>query len=145
MLSGEYNHLVDTKGRINVPAKFRCELGDSFIMCKGLDKCISVYPKSAWDELAAKIKSLPTTDRNARRFSRFILGSALECTPDKQGRTKVSASLMEYAGIEKDIVVVGVETKVEIWDSKEWAKYNDVSDDCMEDVAQEMFEAGITL
>ncbi|MGN8913798.1 division/cell wall cluster transcriptional repressor MraZ [Anaerofustis butyriciformans] len=145
MLIGEYNHTVDSKGRVSVPAKFRNELGDSFIMCKGLDKCIWVYPQDAWKELAAKIKSLPTTDRNARRFSRFILGSACECSPDKQGRTNVSQPLREYAGITKDIVVVGVEDKVEIWDKAQWDSFNDMSDDDINDVAQEMYEAGISI
>lgn len=145
MLYGEFKHNVDQKGRINVPAKFRSELGDSFVVCRGIDRCLSVYSMDAWEVLQEKISSLPTTDKNARTITRHFLGSAVICSPDKQGRTKLTASLFHYAGIEKEIVIVGLGEKAEIWDRKQWENYDTLSTESIADISQAMFESGIRL
>lgn len=145
MLYGEFRHNVDTKGRINVPAKFRNELGDSFVVCRGIDRCLSVYSMDAWNVLQEQISSLPTTDKNARTLTRHFLGSAVICTPDKQGRTKLSPSLFDYAGIDKEITIVGLGSKAEIWDRQQWENYDTLSSESIADVSQSLFESGIRL
>ncbi len=145
MLYGEYRHNVDSKGRINVPAKFRTELGDSFVVCRGIDRCLSVYSMDAWDALQEKISSLPTTDKNARALTRHFLGSAVICNPDKQGRTKLTQSLFDYAGIKKEITIVGLGSKAEIWGREQWEDFDTLSTESIEDVSQALFESGIRL
>lgn len=114
-----------------MPSKFRGELGASFVMTKGIDKCLFVFPMNEWQKLEEKIKSLPLTDRNARKAMRYFLGGAAECGPDKQGRINIPLPLREYAGLKKDVVIMGLSTRIEIWDSDEWAMYdiNEYSDD----------------
>lgn len=142
MLIGEYNHTVDTKGRVSVPAKFRNELGDLFVMCKALDKCLWVYPLEKWEKVSSQIQSLPMS-KNATRFSRLILGSASECSPDKQGRINIPMSLRQYANINKDVTIVGLSSKIEIWDSELWDKFNEEECSDMAEVAEAMGELGI--
>jgi len=123
LFSGEYQHSVDPKGRLIMPSKFREGLGDKFMITRGLDDCLFVYSMADWESFEAKLKSLPMTDNNARAFVRFFLSGASECELDKQGRILVPQSLRDYAGIEKDVAVVGVSTRVEIWDKDKWQSY----------------------
>ncbi len=129
MFSGEYQHSVDPKGRLIMPSKFREGLGDKFMITRGLDDCLFVYSMTDWESFESKLKSLPMTDNNARAFVRFFLSGATECELDKQGRILVPQNLRDYAGIDKDVAVVGVSSRVEIWDKDKWQKYiSDVND-----------------
>ena len=122
MLLGEYRHNVDTKGRVSVPSKFRADLGQSFVVTKGLDNCLFVYSKKEWETFENKLKEPPLTHNDARSFMRFFFAGATECEVDKQGRINIPQVLREYAGIKKDVVIVGVSTRAEIWDSSNWDK-----------------------
>ena len=108
MFMGEYNHTVDTKGRLIVPSKFREQLGDEFVVTKGLDGCLFVYSKSEWENIEEKFRNVPLTTKDARKFARFFFAGAASCEVDKQGRILLPVVLREYAGIEKDVVSVGV-------------------------------------
>ena len=145
MFIGEYNHSIDAKGRLIVPSKFREALGDTFFVTKGLDGCLSVYPTEEWKIFESKLRSLPITNKNARKFTRFFLAGASECEIDKQGRILIPAPLREYAGLVKDAVLVGVSSRIEIWSRDKWAEINDIDVDDMSDVAEHMEEVGISL
>ena len=145
MFIGEYNHSIDAKGRLIVPSKFREALGDTFFVTKGLDGCLSVYPTEECKIFESKLRSLPITNKNARKFTRFFLAGASECEIDKQGRILIPAPLREYAGLVKDAVLVGVSSRIEIWSRDKWAEINDIDVDDMSDVAEHMEELGISL
>lgn len=138
---GEYYHSVDVKGRMNIPVKFRELLGDSFVVTRGLDKCLSIYPTEAFQAFAQKLQSLPISDKNARQFVRFFLSGAIECELDKQGRILIPQSLRMYADISKDVVVTGNGSTIEIWDSNLWNDYNNTIDP--DAIADSMVELGI--
>ena len=120
MLLGEYNHSVDAKGRVIVPSKFREDLGTNFIVTKGFDNSLFVFSKMEWASFEEKVRSLPMTNPNARSFSRFFLAGATECELDKQGRINIPQNLLDYASITKDVVIIGVSSRVEIWDKAKW-------------------------
>lgn len=143
MFYGEYHHTIDPKGRAIVPSKFRDTLGERFILTKGLDNCLFVYSLEEWANLEAKLKALPLTNKDARAFIRFFFSGATECEADKQGRILIPSNLREYANLEKDIVIIGVSTRVEIWDKDKWDSYN--SDDNMSanDIADKMAQLGV--
>ena len=139
MFIGEFNHNIDAKGRAIVPSKFREELGDKFIVTKGMDGCLFLYTLSAWEAYVAKLSTLPTTDPNARRFVRIVTAGASECEPDGNGRIMIPASLREFAGITKEIVTIGANNRVEIWDKQRWADYNgdgDFNDELIASMAE---------
>ncbi len=143
MFIGEYKHSLDSKGRLIVPSKFRDSLGENFIMTKGLDSCLFVYPQEGWVQLENKLKSLPLTNKDARAFVRFFFAGANECTIDKQGRILIPLSLREHAKLNKDAVIIGVSTRVEIWSREEWDKYNEDDSLSYERIAEKMAELGI--
>ena len=116
MLIGEYHHNIDEKGRLIIPAKFREEIGNSFVVTKGLDGCLFVYSLVEWEKIVNKLKTLPFTKKDARTFSRFFLASATVCEFDKQGRINLVNSLIEYAGLKKECTIIGVNDRLEIWD-----------------------------
>ena len=120
MLLGEYNHNIDDKGRVSVPAKFREDLGISFIVTKGLDNCLFAYSKEEWTKFEEKLKSLPLTNPNARNFIRFFFSGATECEIDKQGRFLIPTNLRISANLEKDAIIIGVGTRIEIWNKETW-------------------------
>ncbi|MGI6066987.1 MAG: division/cell wall cluster transcriptional repressor MraZ [Bacillota bacterium] len=124
MFMGEYQHAIDSKGRLIVPVKFREDLGDNFVVTKGLDNCLFVYPMNEWKNLEAKLKALPFTKADARAFVRFFFSGATECELDKQGRILLPVNLREYAQLEKDVVVIGVSSRVEIWSKECWENYS---------------------
>ncbi len=136
MFMGEYNHTVDAKGRLIVPSKFREQLGDEFVVTKGLDGCLFVYENTEWKILEEKLKKLPLPNANARKINRFFLAGAALCEVDKQGRILLPAVLREFAGIEKDAVMVGVGNRIEIWSKESWMSAN-VYDD-MDEIAESM-------
>ena len=142
MLIGEYSHSIDTKGRIIVPAKFRTELGERFIVTKGFDGCLYGYSLEEWKTIENKIKTLPlVTGKDARNFTRFFFSSAIECELDSQGRILISQGLREFAMLEKEIVIIGVSSRIEIWSKSKWEAYNDEQDS--DDIAEKMSLLGI--
>ena len=143
MLLGEYRHNVDVKGRVSVPSKFRNDLGQTFVITKGLDNCLFMYSKQEWETFELKLKELPLTNQDARSFVRFFFAGATECEVDKQGRINIPQNLREYANIQKDVVIVGVATRAEIWDSENWNKYT--SSDSLDGtkLASQMSQLGI--
>lgn len=141
MFKGEYDHTVDAKGRIILPAKFREELGSQFVVTKGLDKCLFVYSNEEWKRIEDNFREKSMTSKDARKFMRFFFAGAADCEVDKQGRILIPAKLREYAGLEKDIVSVGVLSRVEIWSRESWE--NDSNYDDMDEIAEHMAELGI--
>ena len=141
MFMGEYNHTVDAKGRLIVPSKFREQLGEDFVVTRGLDGCLSVYANDEWTVLEAKLHALPYTNPAARKLTRFLVASAATCEVDKQGRILLPAILREFAGIEKDSVLVGVGSRIEIWSKERWLEANTFDD--MEEIAEHMEGLGI--
>lgn len=118
MLIGEYSHTLDQKGRINFPVRLRDDLGEQFVITKGLDTCLSVYPMEEWRRLEEKLRELPRA--KSRVVQRFIFAGAVEVMPDKQGRIVIPSNLRDYAGIERDVVIIGASDRVEIWDAGRW-------------------------
>ncbi len=140
---GEYNHTVDAKGRLIVPAKFREALGETFVVTKGLDGCLYVYSDEEWENIENKFRELPLTAQDARKFTRFFFAGAADCEVDKQGRILLPAVLREYAGIGKEVVLAGVLNRVEIWSKERWmdnSEYEDVNQ-----LAEHMAELGLVL
>lgn len=135
MLIGEVNHSIDAKGRYIVPAKFREELGEKFVLVKGLDACIFVYPLAKWQAVLASLEQLSATDPRARRFSRSFTARAFDVEIDKQYRVVLPPVLREFAGIEKDIVTIGATNRLEIWDKQRWLEYESLATDTFEEDA----------
>lgn len=138
MLLGEYHHNLDEKGRLIIPSKIRDELGDNFILTRGLDKCLSVYPREEWNNIINKYKELPNT-KDARNFMRFLLSGATECTFDKQGRINLPSPLMRYADLEHECVVIGVNDHLEIWSNDNWEDFVDGNESEFSDIAEHLF------
>ena len=126
MFIGEYQHSLDAKGRMFMPSKFRDELGETFIVTLGLDYCLFAFPIDEIEKLKVKIDSLSISNKEARQFARFFFAGACECETDKQGRIMIPAKLRIYAKLEKDVTVVGVSTRLEIWNSETWEKENGI-------------------
>lgn len=142
MFLGEFNHTIDDKGRLTIPARYRPALATGIVVTRGLDGCLALYDTAGWDALAEQVDALPVTDRRARDFRRFIFGSAAEATPDRQGRVLVPAYLRQYAGIDGEVTIVGMNTFIEIWNRETWqAMRQDVEND--EGNAERWAELGI--
>ena len=142
MFIGEYAHALDNKNRIVIPSKFREGLGEKFVLTKGLDGCLYAYPMTEWMILEEKLKKLPLTSKDARAFVRFFFSGANEIEVDKQGRGLIPQNLLEYASLEKEIVSIGVSTRIEIWGKEKWEAYNDSNIDFNE-IAEKMSELNI--
>ena len=141
MLIGEYAHSLDTKGRLIMPARLRQDMGDKFIVTKGLDGCLFAFSQNEWLNFETKLKALPLSDKNARNFVRFFLSGATECELDKQGRFLIPNNLRIAANLEKDTVIIGVGTRLEIWDKATWDKCDEnISAD---EIAENMTMLGI--
>ncbi len=143
MFIGEYEHNLDTKGRVTMPAKLREDIGDTFIVTKGLDGCLFAYSTIEWNNFEEKLKSLPLTNKNARDFVRFFLSGAIECEIDKQGRFLIPNNLRTYAKLEKEVVIIGVGTRIEIWNKDEWTKYSSDENISADEIAENMTMLGI--
>ena len=143
MLIGEYEHSLDTKGRLIMPAKLRIDMGEKFVITKGLDGCLFGFSQKEWDNFETKLKTLPLTNKNARDFVRFFLSGAMECELDKQGRFLLPNNLRAVAGLEKEVVTVGVGTRIEIWNKEKWTKYNSEENLSADDIAENMELLGI--
>lgn len=140
---GEYFHSLDTKGRLILPAKFREEMGESFIITKGLDRCLFVYTKTEWLSVENKLKQLPLAKAEARAFVRFFFAGAAEIDCDKQGRFVLPPTLREYAVLEKDVVVIGVSSRIEIWSKEAWQNYNEQIAPTVAEIAEHLVDLGI--
>ena len=143
MLIGEYEHSLDTKGRLIMPSKLREDMGEKFIVTKGLDGCLFGFSKIEWQNFEEKLKTLPLTNKNARDFVRFFLSGATECEIDKQGRFLIASNLREYATLEKDVVIIGVGTRLEIWNREKWKTYNSSENISADEIAENMTMLGI--
>ena len=143
MFMGEYNHTIDAKGRLIIPAKFREVLGDEFVVTKGMDGCLFVFDNSEWQAFAEKLRSLPMIDKEVRQFTRFFLAGAASVEVDKQGRVLIPAVLREYASIEKEVVLAGVLNRIEIWDKERWMEQNSFDD--MDEIAEHMEALGAVI
>lgn len=142
MFMGEYNHTIDAKGRLIVPAKFRDQLGEAFVITKGNDGCLSIYTNEAWENFLEKITKLPG-NKNSREFVRYFVSSAEVVEADKQGRVLIPANLREHAGLDKDVVLAGVIDKIEIWDKERWTSANDL--DNIDDITENLAELGLSI
>ena len=143
MFMGEYNHIIDAKGRLIIPAKFRELLGEEFVLTKGLDGCLFIYPMDEWEAFEEKLRALPLTNKNARAFSRFFVAGATMCELDKQGRILVPQTLREFAGLEKDVVLTGNLNRVEVWSKEKWSENCNFDD--MDSIAEEAWKASVSL
>ena len=143
MFMGEYNHTIDTKGRLIIPSKFRELLGDEFIVTKGLDGCLFVFPKNEWQIFEEKLRTLPLTQKSARTFTRFFVAGATTCELDKQGWILLPSTLREFAELEKDVVLAGNLNRIEIWSKAKWIE-NTAFDD-MDDIAEQMSDLGLSI
>ena len=140
MFMGEFHHNIDDKARLVMPSKFREELGDSFVITRGLEGCLFVYSKDEWQTLVDKLKRLPFTKKDARAFLRFFLSGAQECTFDKQGRIAVPSPLVNYANLKKECVVIGVNDRLEIWSADAFNSYFNENEDNISDLAEDLFD-----
>lgn len=139
---GEYQHSLDDKGRLIIPSKLREGLGEKFILTRGLDHSLFVYPLTEWSNMEEKMKTLPTTQADARAFVRVFFSGAVECEPDKQWRISIPQNLREHARINKDLYVLGVSTRVEIWAKEVWEEYSSKVEDSYEVLAEKIVGIG---
>ena len=143
MFMGEYNHIIDAKGRLIIPARFRELLGEEFILTKGLDGCLSIYPMDAWEAFETKLRAYQLTNKNARTFTRFFVAGATNCELDRQGRILVPQTLREFAGLEKEVVLTGNLDRIEIWSKEKWSENCNYDD--MDSIAESMQDMGIII
>lgn len=143
MLIGSYEHAIDAKGRLFMPAKFREELGSSFVLVNGIGKCIFVFSIEGWQNFSSKFASLPVTNKQAQLFMRKLYASAVEREPDKQGRILLSQGLKDFANLEKEAVIIGMGERVEIWSKAEWENYSNDDDNEYEEALNSLSELGI--
>lgn len=140
---GEYNHTIDTKGRLIIPSKFREVLGDEFVVTKGLDGCLFVYDNHEWSAFEEKLKALPLMNKESRKFVRFFLAGAASVEVDKQGRILIPSVLREFAELDKEVVLVGVASRIEIWSKQKWEEASEYDD--MEEIAEHMSDLGLII
>jgi MraZ protein len=136
MFMGEFQHSIDAKGRLIIPSRFRDGLGERFIATKGLDHSLFLYPLKEWEIIEQKLKNLPFTRADVRAFVRLFFSGASECELDRQGRILLTANLREFARINRDVVVIGVSSRVEIWAKEEWDGYNERAEEAYENIAE---------
>ena len=140
MLMGEYHHNLDDKGRIIIPSKLREELGENVIVTRGLEDCLFIYSEKEWSLIVSKLKTLPFTKTDARKFTRMFLSGATVAEFDKQGRIKLTNPLIDYASLEKECVIIGVNDRLEIWSKEKWDEFTKTSQEELSDLADHLFE-----
>ncbi|MCQ4727214.1 division/cell wall cluster transcriptional repressor MraZ [Anaerotignum faecicola] len=143
MFMGEYQHNIDAKGRVIIPSKLRENLSGTFIVTRGLDKCLFIYDRKRWEDIIGKLKELPWTDPDVRRFARFFTAGAVECSFDSQGRILIPQNLREHAMLDKLIVTIGVVDRIEIWNKALWDDYNNEENFINNGFAEKMAALGI--
>lgn len=142
MFMGEYRHSIDDKGRLIIPSRVREDLGDQFIVTRGLEGCLFIYPKSEWDNIIQKYKQLPDT-KDRRYFMRIFLSGATVCELDKQGRVNIPTPLVEYAKLEKDCIVIGVDDRLEVWSKDRWDGFIDENESNLSEIADNLFASSL--
>ncbi|GLY10582.1 division/cell wall cluster transcriptional repressor MraZ [Pseudobacillus badius] len=143
MFMGEYHHHIDAKGRLIIPVKLRERLGETFVLTRGLDQCLFGYPLEEWQVLEEKLKALPLAKKDARAFMRFFFSGANDCELDKQGRVNIPTTLSNYAGLEKECVILGVSNRIEIWSRPIWEDYFKESQESFSEIAEKMIDFDI--
>lgn len=143
MFIGEHHHTLDSKGRLILPAKFRASLGERCIATRGLDHCLFVFPMEEWQQIEQRFRNLPLTSSEARAFVRFFFSGATECELDAQGRILIPPSLREYAGVNREVVIIGVSSRIEIWAKERWLEYFSRAEESYEKLAEKMDEGGV--
>ncbi len=143
MFMGEYHHTIDDKGRLIIPSKFRTELGDKFVITRGIENCLFAYPIERWEQIVHKLESLPFTKKDARNFTRFFMSGATVAEFDKQGRINITSPLIAYAGIKKDCVIIGTGDRLEIWANDAWEDFFDSASINMSDIAENLFDGSV--
>ena len=141
MLMGEFHRNIDDKGRLIIPSKFRYELGENFVITRGLEKCLFVYSLTEWEKIVKRLRSLPFTNKDARNFTRFFLSGAAECEFDKQGRINITSPLVRYADLTKECVIIGANDRLEIWSEDSWCNFFEENEDGLADIAENLFKA----
>lgn len=142
MFMGEYHHSIDEKGRVVIPTKFRLELKENFVIAKGLEKCLYIYSNDEWNKIVEKLDTLPFTKKDARTFIRTFFSGASSCELDKQGRINIASPLIDYAGLDHELVIIGAMDRVEIWDKDTWTEYLNDNSKQLEDIAENLFDNG---
>ena len=140
MLLGEYHHNIDDKNRLVIPTKYREELGDTFVIARGIEKCLYVYSIKEWEKLVLKLNTLPFTKKDARTFTRSFFSGATVCKFDNNGRINITSPLVSYAGLTKECVIIGVNDRIEIWNETLFNKFMDDNSDALEEIAEHLFE-----
>ena len=143
MLIGEYKHTIDNKKRLAIPAKFRQGLGGKAVITKGLENCLVIYTLKEWDRLAKKLEDLPNTQADARNFARLMLSGASDAELDKLGRILIPDYLKNYASLKKNVAVLGLSNKIEIWDGEKWEEHKKKTEAEAGDIAERLRELGI--
>lgn len=143
MFIGEYLYIIDHKKRLAIPSKFRKTLGKKAIITKGIDICLTIYPITEWEKLARKLESLPTSKIDARGFVRIMLAGAIDVDLDKLGRILIPDYLKKYAGLKKEVVILGLSNKIEVWDKIKWKNYKDKTEKDVGDIASRLEELGV--
>lgn len=143
MFMGEYAHSLDSKGRLIIPSKFREALGDKFVVTRSLDQCLCIYDMEDWENFVSRLSNIPYNVKKQRQLVRFFLSGANEVEPDKQGRVLIPANLREAAGIDKDVILVGVGSRIEVWSAKAWEE--NMSSDEINEIAEEMLGNGFEI
>ena len=144
MFMGEYHFNLDDKGRLTIPAKLRADLGSNFIVTRGLDNCLFIYPKSEWNDIIERYRELPNT-RDARNFMRFFLSGATVNDFDKQGRINIQAPLKSYAKLNKECVIIGVNERIEVWDKESWENFISANEENINDIADKLFASNFDM
>ena len=139
MFMGEFHHNIDEKGRLVIPNKFRLELGERFIITRGLEKCLYAYSMTEWNNIVAKLKQLPFTKKDARTFIRSFFSGAAECEFDRQGRINITSPLVGYADLTKECVIIGANDRLEIWGKANWDNFFEENSEKLEDIAENLF------
>ncbi|WP_057879417.1 MULTISPECIES: division/cell wall cluster transcriptional repressor MraZ [Levilactobacillus] len=143
MFMGEFEHSIDAKGRLIIPAKFRDQLGEQFVVTRGMDGCLFGYPMTEWSALQEKLKALPVNRKDARAFVRFFYSAATECELDKQGRINLPKSLRDHAALAKQCVIVGVANRFEIWSQERWETFSAAAEEDFDDIAENLIDFGM--
>lgn len=139
MFMGEFHHNIDEKGRLVIPNKFRLELGERFIITRGLEKCLYAYSMTEWNNMVSKLKQLPFTKKDARTFIRSFFSGAAECEFDRQGRINITSPLVSYADLAKECVIIGANDRLEIWGKANWDSFFEENSEKLEDIAENLF------
>lgn len=139
MFMGEYHHNIDDKNRLVIPSNYRSNLGETFVITRGLEKCLYVYTLSEWQRLVEKLGTLPFTKKDARVVIRSLFSAAANCNLDKQGRINITSQQLVHAGIDKECVIIGANDRIEIWSAENWNKFNEEYSETLEDIAEHLF------